>query len=324
MRFFRCMLASFLLSGLAPVLARAQMAAGPISRSADTDTIYPDSAVGLRLQLRDALAAAREHDRPKLESLVRQMEIPSYKAWFVKTYGQVKGESWAVPYGRELPNRENDLVAAFMEFGMEAGDFATRKVNDAPAPGMEAGMIGELQQPVNVFYAAWKTRGLPLNSMDSPIGYFVYLDGRFRWDSTVVLIKIQQDQAQKNASPQPPLNESAPGPSSPPASGTHGDIDRPGSGGVGFPTCFYCPAPQYSELARKKGLEGRVVLQVIVQVDGTATDLQVVKSPSPELAEMAIEGVSKWRFNPARRADGEAVPVSVPIEVTFRINGNMT
>src|SRR5260370_37848722 len=33
--------------------------------------------------------------------------------------------------------------------------------------------------------------------------------------------------------------------------GTGGGAFRPGTGGVGYPACLYCPEPQYSEDARK-------------------------------------------------------------------------
>jgi TonB family protein len=310
----------FLLPALFPVLARAQAAAGPMIRPPEPAGVYEDSAAGLRLQLQDALAAARNHDRSRLESFVRQMEIPDYEAWFMKSYGQLKGESWARSYGREIANRENDLNAAFLEFGTETGEFATRQVNDAPSPGMEAGMISELQQPVDVFYAGWKRRDSPANSKDEPIGYFVFLEGRFRWDSTIVLLKIQQDETKNRAV----TGSTLPGPvGDTPGNPSNGGNDlntySPGVRGVGYPTCTYCPGPEYTKEARAKHIEGVVVLQVIVQPDGRATDIQIVKSVDPGLAQKAVEAVSRWQFNPARRGDGEPVPVKVPIEVTFRL-----
>jgi TonB family protein len=38
------------------------------------------------------------------------------------------------------------------------------------------------------------------------------------------------------------------------------------------------------------------------------------------LDEKAIEAVKKWRFNPARDADGHPVAIAVPMDVTFRLN----
>ncbi len=105
----------------------------------------------------------------------------------------------------------------------------------------------------------------------------------------------------------------------PPASGNGTGANRPGTSGVGYPSCIYCPDPAYTKEARKKRIQGTVVLQVTVQPDGHATDIKIVKSLDAGLAQNAVDAVSRWRFNPARRADGEAVPVIVPIEITFRI-----
>jgi TonB family protein len=96
-------------------------------------------------------------------------------------------------------------------------------------------------------------------------------------------------------------------------------VYRAGVGGVGYPSCDRCPDPKHTKLARKKKLEGTVALKVIIQADGGITDIQLVKSPAQELTDMAIEAVKKWHMNPARRADGESVPVVVPVEVTFRL-----
>ena len=62
-----------------------------------------------------------------------------------------------------------------------------------------------------------------------------------------------------------------------------------------------------------------MVLQTIVQPDGSATDMQVVKSSDPELTQMAMDGVSRWRFKPARDEEGEPVPYRVAIDVSFRL-----
>ncbi|HEX3375480.1 MAG TPA: energy transducer TonB, partial [Candidatus Acidoferrales bacterium] len=71
--------------------------------------------------------------------------------------------------------------------------------------------------------------------------------------------------------------------------------------------------------ARKKRLEGTVVLQVTVLPSGQASDIVIVTPVDTGLSQKAVEAVSKWRFSPAHRSDGQAVPVRVPIEVTFRM-----
>jgi TonB family protein len=88
---------------------------------------------------------------------------------------------------------------------------------------------------------------------------------------------------------------------------------------VGYPSCLYCPEPQYSEDARKAKFQGIVVLQVIIQPDGHATNIQVVKGAGLGLDEKAIEAVRTWRFKPAIGPSGTPVATITPIEVNFRL-----
>ncbi len=101
--------------------------------------------------------------------------------------------------------------------------------------------------------------------------------------------------------------------------GTGGGAFRPGTGGVGYPSCLYCPEPQYSEDARKAKYQGTVVLEVIIHPDGHATNIRIVKGPGLGLEEKAVEAVRTWRFKPARGPDGKPVATLTPIEVTFRL-----
>ena len=101
--------------------------------------------------------------------------------------------------------------------------------------------------------------------------------------------------------------------------GTGGGAFRPGTGGVGYPTCLYCPEPQYSEDARKAKYQGTVMLQVIIQPDGHATNIEIVKGPGLGLEEKAMEAVRNWRFKPAIGPGGKAVATITSIEVTFRL-----
>jgi periplasmic protein TonB len=101
--------------------------------------------------------------------------------------------------------------------------------------------------------------------------------------------------------------------------GTGGGVYRPGTGGVGYPTCVYCPDPKYSEEARKAKYQGTVILQAVITPDGRAINIQVVKGPGLGLEGKALEAVRQWRFKPAIGPNGKPVAVIVPIEVTFRL-----
>lgn len=101
--------------------------------------------------------------------------------------------------------------------------------------------------------------------------------------------------------------------------GTGGGVYRAGTGGVGNPTCLYCPDPTYSEDARKAKYQGTVVLQAIITLDGKATNIEIVKGPGLGLEEKAIEAVRQWRLKPALGPNGKPVPTLTTIEVNFRL-----
>src|SRR5262249_32766569 len=101
--------------------------------------------------------------------------------------------------------------------------------------------------------------------------------------------------------------------------GTGGGAFRAGVNGVGMPTCFYAPDPQYSDEARKAKYQGIVVLQGTITLYGLVTNISVVKSPALGLDEKAVEAVRQWRCKPAQGPNGKPVPTIVPIEVTFRL-----
>ena len=94
---------------------------------------------------------------------------------------------------------------------------------------------------------------------------------------------------------------------------------RPGQNGITYPSCLYCPEPQYTPEARAAKIEGVVSLQVIIQPDGHATNLQIVKGLGHGLDERAVEAVRKWRFKPAIGPNGMPVATITPILVNFRL-----
>jgi TonB family protein len=107
-----------------------------------------------------------------------------------------------------------------------------------------------------------------------------------------------------------------------------GTVDRrvnPGNPGVlriGGPVSAPAVAmkvdPEYSEEARLAKYSGVVILNVVVDGDGRARDIQVTKSLGMGLDEEAILAVNQWRFRPGMR-DGQPVLVRATIEVNFRL-----
>jgi len=76
--------------------------------------------------------------------------------------------------------------------------------------------------------------------------------------------------------------------------------------------------PEYSEEARKAKYSGSVMLSIVVNTDGKAEQIAVVKSLGMRLDEKAIEAVQKWRFKPGTNK-GVPVKVRAQIEVNFRL-----
>lgn len=78
--------------------------------------------------------------------------------------------------------------------------------------------------------------------------------------------------------------------------------------------------PSYPAYARRRGIEGRVVLDVIVAANGKAKDVSVAQSSRYEvLDEAAVKAVREWRFHPAREND-RTIESRLKVPVTFRLN----
>lgn len=79
------------------------------------------------------------------------------------------------------------------------------------------------------------------------------------------------------------------------------------------------PRPPYPISARRRGLEGTVVLRVEVLANGTCGRLEVKSGSGHEILDSAAaQAVKSWRFSPARRG-GDALTAWVDIPVTFRL-----
>jgi TonB family protein len=88
--------------------------------------------------------------------------------------------------------------------------------------------------------------------------------------------------------------------------------------GVTAPSLAYKVEPEYSEEARWSRVEGTVVVKTTIGVDGTAQNMEVIRSLGLGLDEKALQAISQWKFKPGTK-DGEAVPVMATIEVNFRL-----
>jgi len=84
------------------------------------------------------------------------------------------------------------------------------------------------------------------------------------------------------------------------------------------PTILYREKAKYTEEARQNKIQGTVVLQVVFNVNGSITDIRVIRGLPDGLTEKAIEAAKKIRFNPAVKA-GTPVSVRGSLEFTFNL-----
>jgi TonB family protein len=75
--------------------------------------------------------------------------------------------------------------------------------------------------------------------------------------------------------------------------------------------------PVYPESARNQRIQGMVVLQAVIETDGTIGDLYVRSGP-PVLQQAALDAVKTWKYRPYL-LNGQPVEVETQIEVVFRI-----
>jgi protein TonB len=102
--------------------------------------------------------------------------------------------------------------------------------------------------------------------------------------------------------------------------GGSGNGTGSGSGISARPIGGYQVKPRYPESARRRGIEGTVLLKMRITAQGRVEDIQVVRSAGyPELDESAIEAVRRWRFEPARRNGTPVVEDAVLLPVVFQL-----
>jgi periplasmic protein TonB len=78
------------------------------------------------------------------------------------------------------------------------------------------------------------------------------------------------------------------------------------------------PQPRYTEMARKAGTQGAVIVEAIVDEQGRVTNVKLVKPLPLGLAEAAMDAVRSWHFKPATLG-GRAVKVYYTLTVNFTL-----
>lgn len=81
------------------------------------------------------------------------------------------------------------------------------------------------------------------------------------------------------------------------------------------PTPLKVVQPEYPDSARRAGIEGTVYVKVLVEKDGKASKVVVIKSDAEIFNEPAVKAALQWTFTPAMLHDK---PIAVWAAVPFR------
>lgn len=86
------------------------------------------------------------------------------------------------------------------------------------------------------------------------------------------------------------------------------------------PSILVASTPVYPEMLRRVGIEGRVVIQAVLDTSGRAepNSIRIVRSPNPEFDKSARDWILKVLFRPAR-VRGQAVRVLVEVPIDYKI-----
>ena len=88
-------------------------------------------------------------------------------------------------------------------------------------------------------------------------------------------------------------------------------------GNIKVPTKVKDVRPLYPPAAQNAGIQGVVILEATIDVDGRVGDAKVLRS-IPELDQAAVEAVRQWEFTPTE-VNGVRVPVIMTVTVNFSL-----
>lgn len=110
------------------------------------------------------------------------------------------------------------------------------------------------------------------------------------------------------------------GPAAPPSSEQTSSPPYRVMDGITAPRRVSTVMPRYTEEAKKERIQGMVIVQTVIEKDGTVSDLKVLKGLPHGLSEAAVEAIRQWTFEPARDEQGRPVTVYYNLTVNFTLD----
>jgi len=206
----------------------------------------------------------------------------------VKAFGPTEGSRLDAKYREVLaadPDHFRKLFETALFHGRTNLKITVLQKPVDPGPRLAQVAVEAMATPTPLYYVEGKSDNPKEAFPVSGIGYFVYVDGAFRFLDAEVL------QALSTA---PPLRIRI-------------------GGNVLAPQITYKVPPVYPDESRAAGVKGNVVLHVIVGTDGAVKEATLV-SGDPVLGQAALDAVRQWRYRPTLL---NSKPVEVDSTVTI-------
>jgi hypothetical protein len=252
---------------------------------------YADTTADFQRFLQDILDATKKRDRERVRELLKSSEVPDCDAWLHRMYKSDSADSWmSLCDAKTLRSNEKSLAELFSQFARENGELSTRKVNDNPhggENGFESAIVKSGKEPLEVYFASWKSAYDGKNAEGQAIGYFYYLAGGFRWDSLVSFPKVIKVTNAKVV-PAKLIKK----------------VD-----------------PVYSADVAARSATGTVRVYYVIGGDGKVYNAHAISgkglSEDPSLRKAAEDAVLQWRYEPAT-LDGKPIETNaVTVDLAF-------
>jgi TonB family protein len=256
----------------------------------------PDSAEGLQAQLGRILDLEKREKQSDSEAAINELEMPEDAGWFTQVFGPELGAKLSATYKLSWTNYR-DTVSSQFRSDADVSALSVRVTIYPDSSGhssdfIASHVISDMKSPAPLYEASAVTvegqrRSLP--------GYYVYARGAFRILNLQTLYLLPDVRPMRI---------------------------RVGAN-VAKSSLIYQAVPVYPPEAKKKLIVGKVVLHIIIALDGTVRQVEIVNSDEvhPLLCQAAMDAVKQWRYKPVL-FNGEPVEVDTTTSVTFTLGNS--
>jgi TonB family protein len=250
---------------------------------------YAESPDGLKSFLGDALDAMKSGDHARVSSCLSNLAIPDHNAWFAKIFGPEEGRRLEVKYQELLPQLP-EAVSKVFKYALDGHrtDIEIKMFQKPvdPKARLIRAVTEAMIHPIALYSATGNSSSEKFGAV---LGNYVYVDGAFRYLDMEVYLAL---------STAPPLRI------------------RQG-GNVTAATLVHRADAIYPDEAKASRTQGRVVLHVVIGVDGAVIESEAV-SGDPVLVKAAIDAVRQWKYKPTL-LNGKPVEVDTTVTLDFNL-----